>query len=110
MVSGELFSETDVEQFLFRCYTETGYVDIVATSEDQARHESGADVVKKLYSYPMPTLDDIRSQWIANKSNLEWLKGVREWIVAAVRMKIIDAEKFEEIEKSLNNAIDNVRK
>lgn len=98
-----LFDEE--QQFVFRCLVAGGVVDVVAECEAEAKELSGSEMVRKLCKHPVPTLEEVREKWRDGCKDVEWLRETMDWAVAAVRLGIINSEKFDEIEKSVNEAI-----
>lgn len=93
------------QQFVFRCLVAGGVVDVVAENEAEAKELSGSEMVRKLCKHPVAKLEDVREQWKDGCKDKKWLLETMDWAVAAIRLGVIDDEKFNEIEKSVNAAI-----
>lgn len=103
----ELFEKS--EMYVFRCLVGDGVVDVIAESEADAEQKTGSTIIRKIYRHPIPTLEEMRSQWPKGSKDEGWLKEMESWMVAAVLTEMIDSEKFEEIEKSVKDALHRLK-
>jgi hypothetical protein len=90
---------------IYRCYLESGFIDVVAVSEADAIKKSGCGLCADIYEWPVPTLDDIRSRWAEFKQTKEGIDQFMKWAVAAVRLGMIDAKKFNEMQAAADAAL-----
>ena len=90
-------------QFVYRCITMTN---VIAFDAEDAKSKTGADIVTKICQHPLPTLADIKKRWSKAVKSREGLAEIQEWMIAAVRLGMIDSVKFDEMEKAVQGAMD----
>ena len=52
----------------------------------------------------LPTLNEIRQQWPTLRKTEDGIRTMERWMVAAVRIELIDAAKFNEMDEAVKKA------
>lgn len=93
---------------VFRCYKDDGYVDAVAQNGFEAMVDTDADRCDLIHPHPIPSVDEIRQQWKSAKHSRNGLRSIQRWMVAAVRTKMIDVGKFNEMDAAVQDAMERL--
>ena len=98
-----------VQYYVYRCRIGQETRDVLAVDADHARVQTGADAASELCQWPIPLLDDMRSQWEELKRTDDGIRKMQRWMCAAVRMEIIDAEQFDKMALAVEQAKEALR-
>lgn len=94
-----------MKESIYRCYLDDSFIDVIATSEADALRKSGCTRCDEVYEWPIPTLDEIRRRWVEFKKTKEGIEQFCKWSVAAVRLRMIDTKKFNEMQSAAADAL-----
>ena len=98
-----------VQYYVYRCLIGQETRDVLAVDADHARVQTGAHAASELCPWPIPMLDDMRSQWEELKRTDYGIRKMQRWMCAAVRMEIIDAEQFDKMALAVEQAKEVLR-
>lgn len=90
--------------FAYRCFSGAKFMDTVAETPRDALILTGMDEAVLVGEHPMLTLKEIREQWPVNRQSLAGIRKVEQWMVAAVRVWMINDQKFNEIDLAVQEA------
>jgi hypothetical protein len=86
------------QYYLYRCRIGQQTRDVIAVDADHAREQTSAEVATELHPWPMKTLDDMRAEWPEMRLMEAGIKSFERWMIAAVRIGMIDVETFDRME------------
>jgi len=92
------------QYYLYRCRIGQEIRDVIAVDADHAREQTSAEVATELNPWPMRTLDDMRAEWPEMRLTEAGIKDCERWMIAAVRIGMIDVETFDRMELTVNAA------
>lgn len=86
------------QYYLYRCRIGNQTRDVIAVDADHAREQTSAEVATELHPWPMRTLEDMRAEWPEMRLTETGIRSFEKWMIAAVRIGIIDVEQFDKME------------
>lgn len=92
------------QYYLYRCRIGQEIRDVIAVDADHAREQTSAEVAMELGPWPMRTLDDMRAEWPEMRLTEAGIKSFEKWMIAAVRIGMIDVEQFDKMEMVVSAA------
>jgi hypothetical protein len=92
------------QYYMYRCRIGHQTRDVIAVDADHAREQTSAEVATELHPWPMKTLDDMRAEWPEMRLTEAGIKSFEKWMIAAVRIGMIDVETFDRMEVTVNAA------
>ena len=92
------------QYYLYRCRIGEEIRDVIAVDADHAREQTSAEVAMELGPWPMRTLDDMRAEWPEMRLTEAGIRSFERWMIAAVRIGMIDVETFDRMEAVVSAA------
>ena len=92
------------QYYLYRCRIGEEIRDVIAVDADHARQQTSAEVATELNPWPMRTLDDMRAEWPEMRLTQAGIRSFERWMIAAVRIGMIDVEQFDKMESVVSAA------